>query len=155
MRSSSDVRSGYPAVRSGPKKFSIPPNSCGRAFKESGTSSSTLVKGTSGPLMPPPASGARDMNSPGIGAEEVVRQPAGALWPVPAGPGRPAVSTPRDRTRIFLPWADRIRECGAEDRRWVFVDSPRPGRRRWCAMGRCGNRHKIRELRIRRESHRH
>ncbi|MEU0491087.1 CGNR zinc finger domain-containing protein [Nocardiopsis sp. NPDC006139] len=35
------------------------------------------------------------------------------------------------------------------------MDSSRPGRRRWCAMGRCGNRHKIRELRSRRESRRH
>jgi predicted RNA-binding Zn ribbon-like protein len=48
------------------------------------------------------------------------------------------------------PLADRIRECASDDCPLVFVDSSRPGARRWCAMERCGNRHKLRSLRARR-----
>jgi predicted RNA-binding Zn ribbon-like protein len=48
------------------------------------------------------------------------------------------------------PLAGRIRECASDDCPLVFVDSSRPGARRWCAMGRCGNRHKLRALRARR-----
>ncbi|GGT12677.1 hypothetical protein GCM10010176_066800 [Nonomuraea spiralis] len=35
---------------------------------------------------------------------------------------------------------------GADD---LAVDTSRPGARRWCAMERCGNRHKLRALRAR------
>jgi predicted RNA-binding Zn ribbon-like protein len=48
------------------------------------------------------------------------------------------------------PLAGRIRECASDDCPLVFVDSSRPGARRWCAMERCGNRHKLRALRARR-----
>ena len=48
------------------------------------------------------------------------------------------------------PLAGRIRECASGDCPLVFVDSSRPGARRWCAMERCGNRHKLRALRARR-----
>ena len=48
------------------------------------------------------------------------------------------------------PLADRIRECAGDHCPLVFVDSSRPNARRWCAMERCGNRHKLRALRARR-----
>jgi predicted RNA-binding Zn ribbon-like protein len=48
------------------------------------------------------------------------------------------------------PLAGRIRECASDDCPLVFVDSSRPNARRWCAMERCGNRHKLRALRARR-----
>jgi predicted RNA-binding Zn ribbon-like protein len=48
------------------------------------------------------------------------------------------------------PLSGRIRECGSDDCPLVFVDSSRPGARRWCAMERCGNRHKLRAFRARR-----
>jgi predicted RNA-binding Zn ribbon-like protein len=48
------------------------------------------------------------------------------------------------------PLAGRIRQCASDDCPLVFVDSSRPGGRRWCAMERCGNRHKLRALRARR-----
>lgn len=48
------------------------------------------------------------------------------------------------------PLSGRIRECASDDCPLVFVDSSRPGARRWCAMERCGNRHKLRALRTRR-----
>ena len=48
------------------------------------------------------------------------------------------------------PLAERIRECASDNCPLVFVDKSRPGARRWCAMERCGNRHKLRALRARR-----
>jgi predicted RNA-binding Zn ribbon-like protein len=47
------------------------------------------------------------------------------------------------------PLSGRIRECASDNCPLVFVDSSRPGSRRWCAMERCGNRHKLRALRAR------
>ena len=40
------------------------------------------------------------------------------------------------------PARDRIRTCAAEECGAPFLDTSRPGRRRWCYMGRCGNRAK-------------
>ncbi|WP_433226740.1 CGNR zinc finger domain-containing protein [Microtetraspora malaysiensis] len=47
------------------------------------------------------------------------------------------------------PLAQRIRECAGDNCPLVFVDTSRPGARRWCAMERCGNRQKLRALRAR------
>ncbi|MEU1392209.1 MULTISPECIES: CGNR zinc finger domain-containing protein [unclassified Nonomuraea] len=47
------------------------------------------------------------------------------------------------------PLAERIRECASDNCPLVFVDTSRPGARRWCAMERCGNRSKLRALRAR------
>jgi predicted RNA-binding Zn ribbon-like protein len=48
------------------------------------------------------------------------------------------------------PASRRIGECASDNCPLVFVDSSRPGARRWCAMERCGNRHKLRAHRARR-----
>jgi predicted RNA-binding Zn ribbon-like protein len=57
----------------------------------------------------------------------------------------------RDAVELFTgPYADRVRECGSHDCRLLFVDTSRPGRRRWCSMERCGNRNKARAHRARR-----
>ncbi len=40
------------------------------------------------------------------------------------------------------PLAGRVRECAADDCALLFVDTSRPGRRRWCSMDACGNRSK-------------
>lgn len=37
---------------------------------------------------------------------------------------------------------DRVRQCAADDCSVWFLDSSRPGRRRWCSMAGCGNREK-------------
>ncbi|MFD7322105.1 CGNR zinc finger domain-containing protein [Streptomyces sp. NPDC059875] len=56
----------------------------------------------------------------------------------------------RDAVGLFTgPHADRIRECGSDTCALLFVDTSRPGRRRWCAMEQCGNRHKVRAHRAR------
>ena len=46
--------------------------------------------------------------------------------------------------------AGRVRECSASDCYLVFLDTSRPGNRRWCSMERCGNRDKVRGYRRRR-----
>ncbi|MGV9779049.1 CGNR zinc finger domain-containing protein [Streptosporangium sp. NPDC003464] len=50
--------------------------------------------------------------------------------------------------------AERIRECASDGCPLVSVDTSRPAARRWCAMERCGNRHKLRALRARRATDR-
>lgn len=62
---------------------------------------------------------------------------------------RAALSTlARDAIALFSgPSATRIRVCAADDCRLLFVDTSRPGRRRWCSMERCGNLSKVRRYR--------
>ena len=43
----------------------------------------------------------------------------------------------------------RVRACPADDCREAFYDSSRGGTRRWCDMGVCGNRSKVRTYRDR------
>ena len=44
---------------------------------------------------------------------------------------------------------DRFRICANDACRWVFEDTSRGGRRRWCDMQSCGNRAKVRRYRSR------
>jgi predicted RNA-binding Zn ribbon-like protein len=46
---------------------------------------------------------------------------------------------------------DRIRACGAETCRWLFLDTSKNHTRRWCNMRVCGNRMKARRFQARRE----
>ena len=49
------------------------------------------------------------------------------------------------------PLGGRLRECAAPDCALLFVDSSRPGRRRWCAGEACGNRTRTKAYRQRRK----
>ena len=74
-------------------------------------------------------------------------------WVQPADATAVLSTFARDAVDLFGgDLADRVRECGSDDCRLVFVDTSRPGRRRWCSMERCGNRQKVRALRARRET---
>ncbi len=66
-------------------------------------------------------------------------------WAAPVT-GPAACSTlARDAIDLLTgPAADRIRQCAGDTCALVFVDTSRPGRRRWCSMTRCGNLHKQR-----------
>ncbi|MEV0170869.1 CGNR zinc finger domain-containing protein [Streptomyces sp. NPDC050803] len=79
--------------------------------------------------------------------------PEGARAWAPGATGTQLLSTvARDAIALFSgPYADRIRECGAHDCYLLFVDTSRPGRRRWCAMEHCGNREKVRAHRKRQQ----
>jgi len=48
------------------------------------------------------------------------------------------------------PYAQRVRQCAADDCALMFVDTSRPGQRRWCSMDLCGNRSKTKSYRRRR-----
>jgi len=52
------------------------------------------------------------------------------------------------------PLVARVRECAAPDCALLFLDTSRPGRRRWCAMSACGNRAKTKAYRRRRSRER-
>ncbi|MEV7915773.1 CGNR zinc finger domain-containing protein [Streptomyces griseus] len=74
----------------------------------------------------------------------------GRAW-APGSTGTGLLSTvARDAVDLFTgAYAHRIRTCGAHDCRLLFVDTSRPGKRRWCSMERCGNRAKVRAHRAR------
>jgi predicted RNA-binding Zn ribbon-like protein len=62
-------------------------------------------------------------------------------------------SIARDAVALLSgPFAGRIRECAAPDCALLFVDTSRPGRRRWCSMSACGNRMKTAAYRRRQAS---
>jgi predicted RNA-binding Zn ribbon-like protein len=77
--------------------------------------------------------------------------PAGQLDWAPAEPLSAALSAiARDAIDLISGAnADRIRECAAPDCAFLFLDTSRPGTRRWCAMNRCGNREHVRRHRSR------
>ncbi|TDC91350.1 CGNR zinc finger domain-containing protein [Actinomadura sp. 7K507] len=61
-----------------------------------------------------------------------------ADWTAPAA--IPAVLALLAVHALYTLPPDRIRECGRCG--WLFLDSSRGGRRRWCSMSTCGNREK-------------
>ncbi|WP_405927469.1 CGNR zinc finger domain-containing protein [Streptomyces sp. NBC_00035] len=79
-------------------------------------------------------------------------EPDGTRAWAPGATGAQLLSTvARDAVDLFTgPHADRIRECGSHNCYLLFVDTSRPGRRRWCAMEHCGNLNKVRAHRARR-----
>jgi len=71
-------------------------------------------------------------------------------WAPGATGARLLATVARDAVELFTgPYAERIRECGSHNCALLFVDTSRPGRRRWCAMEHCGNRQKARTHRAR------
>jgi predicted RNA-binding Zn ribbon-like protein len=76
---------------------------------------------------------------------------ATARWAAPVRVTQVLSTVAREMIELLSgPLAGRIRECDGDNCPLVFVDTSRPGARRWCAMERCGNRHKVRALRARR-----
>ncbi|MFI6511022.1 CGNR zinc finger domain-containing protein [Streptosporangium sp. NPDC050855] len=74
-----------------------------------------------------------------------------AGWAAPVRAAQALSTLAREMIELLSgPLSGRFRECASDDCPLVFVDSSRPGARRWCAMERCGNRHKLRALRARR-----
>lgn len=60
-----------------------------------------------------------------------------------------AVFMPLVREAVALltsPERHRVKECGADDCAWLFLDTSKNGSRRWCDMKQCGNRAKARRF---------
>lgn len=71
-------------------------------------------------------------------------------WHIPVAGSAVLSTVARDGIAVLTgPDLERVRECAADDCSLVFVDTSRPGTRRWCSMQRCGNRHKVRDHRAR------
>ena len=75
----------------------------------------------------------------------------GALVRVSEQPVQAALATIATDAIDLLtgPLAGRVRECDAPDCALLFLDSSRPGRRRWCAGEACGNRSRTKAYRQR------
>ncbi|MEU8204913.1 ABATE domain-containing protein [Streptosporangium sp. NPDC049046] len=72
-------------------------------------------------------------------------------WALPVTGTQFLSAAARDAVEVFGgPALDRIRVCDGERCPLLFLDTSRPGARRWCSMDRCGNRHKLRTRRDRR-----
>jgi predicted RNA-binding Zn ribbon-like protein len=70
--------------------------------------------------------------------------PAGVAAPMTVAGSAGLSAIARDAIDLFGgPLGHRIRECAAADCAYLFVDTSRPGTRRWCSMERCGNLAKI------------
>lgn len=50
---------------------------------------------------------------------------------------------------LLSPSRGRIKACEGADCGWLFVDTSKAGRRRWCSMESCGNRVKVQRYRAR------
>ncbi|WP_338898380.1 ABATE domain-containing protein [Streptomyces sp. TG1A-60] len=89
---------------------------------------------------------ARPPLAPAIGAD------GSRGWAVGTATGARLLSTvARDAVDLLTgPYAERIRMCAGDRCHLLYVDTSRPGRRRWCSMEHCGNRHKVRAHRVRR-----
>jgi predicted RNA-binding Zn ribbon-like protein len=77
--------------------------------------------------------------------------PEGArAWRRPVTGGQIAAAIARDAVAtLTAPAAARVRMCGADTCALIYLDTSRPGNRRWCSMERCGNRAKVRDHRRR------
>jgi len=72
------------------------------------------------------------------------RSPECILWTVALSAAE--LLTSEDRARL--------RQCGGHECGWLFLDTSRNGRRRWCDMQDCGNRAKVRRFREKRAGQR-
>jgi predicted RNA-binding Zn ribbon-like protein len=66
-----------------------------------------------------------------------------------AKPDQALAAMAREAVDLFSQSLDRIRCCAAADCGLIFFDESRSNNRRWCSMGRCGNRSKVRAHRSR------
>jgi predicted RNA-binding Zn ribbon-like protein len=105
---------------------------------------------------PLPAEAVAALNEAGAAAPlvpELAADGTATAWAPPVRAAQALSTMAREMIELLSgPLAGRIRECASDNCPLVFVDSSRPGARRWCAMERCGNRHKLRALRARRAS---
>ena len=73
------------------------------------------------------------------------------VWRGPVSARQLVTEIARDAVRTFSSAAvGRVRMCAGDKCYLTYLDTSRPGQRRWCSMQRCGNRHKVADHRRRR-----
>jgi predicted RNA-binding Zn ribbon-like protein len=79
--------------------------------------------------------------------------PGGArTWRRPVRGRQIAAAIARDAVATLTPpTSARVRMCAADNCSLIYLDTSRPGHRRWCSMDRCGNRAKVRDHRLRKD----
>jgi predicted RNA-binding Zn ribbon-like protein len=88
--------------------------------------------------------------APGV-TPQVDPATARLVWRPPVTAAQLVAELARDAVATFsAPTVDRVRKCADPRCALLYLDTSRPGRRRWCSMQRCGNRSKIFEYRQRR-----
>jgi len=66
------------------------------------------------------------------------------FWQQPVSAQSALATIARDAIELFSQRANLpIRQCAGAHCPLLFIDSSRPGKRKWCSMERCGNRAKI------------
>jgi predicted RNA-binding Zn ribbon-like protein len=87
--------------------------------------------------------------APGEGEGEAARW----RWRAPVGLADVLAPVVRSAAELLTSGdAARVRECAADDCRWLFLDRSRNRSRRWCDMAQCGNRAKARRHYRRRQA---
>jgi len=72
------------------------------------------------------------------------------VWRDPVTARQLIAEIARDAVVTFAePTIKRVRQCAAPNCYLVYLDTSRPGQRRWCSMQRCGNRKKVTDYRLR------
>jgi predicted RNA-binding Zn ribbon-like protein len=74
----------------------------------------------------------------------VPRLSGGTLPAPPPTTERMIATIAQDAIRTLSAAPGRLRRCPADDCGLIFLDTSRPGNRRWCSMSRCGGRAKAR-----------
>jgi predicted RNA-binding Zn ribbon-like protein len=101
--------------------------------------------------------GDRDRGRDGDGDVDGDRDSQGYRWGW-SGRGLDAPLWPITRSAADLLTSDEerplVRECGADDCAWLFMDTTRNRSRQWCSMQACGNREKARRHYQRRRARR-
>jgi predicted RNA-binding Zn ribbon-like protein len=79
--------------------------------------------------------------------------PDGArTWRQPVTGDQIVAAIARDAVATLTPpRSSRVRMCAADTCAMIYLDTSRPGNRRWCSMDRCGNRAKVRDHRRRKD----
>jgi predicted RNA-binding Zn ribbon-like protein len=95
----------------------------------------------------------RDVHAEGAAAARLDRRDGGYALAWPAGdPQRVRYAVAADAVALLADPAAlaRLKRCPGRDCGWLFLDTS--GRRRWCSMGTCGSREKMRRMYARRRA---